>query len=171
MRCLECGAEPEAELVCQRCGTLVRSTARFCRKCGSPILPRPDASGQPESISAATAPVSPAHACRKCGHLVPAGVQYCLSCGSNQESSNQEPQHSSSETVLDNVNSMTFPIPNASACSACGTEPRGSGRFCYECGRFLASEVTEVVCPKCGYNCILRYSRCQYCGYQLPQPE
>jgi ribosomal protein L40E len=168
LRCLECGAEPEAELVCQRCGTLVRSSARFCRKCGSPIQPRPAPSVQTESVSDSGPTSCPAHACRRCGHLVPSGTKYCLSCGSNQENSDQETQPSINDNVIDIVNRMISTIPNSNACPACGTEPRGSGRFCYACGRFLASELTEVVCPKCGYTSSMRYSRCQYCGHELP---
>ena len=68
--------------------------ARFCRKCGAPLLAPVEQSGRPENRPATNpSPVnrqfsafSPAQSplCSRCGSYVPAGVRYCPACGMNQ---------------------------------------------------------------------------------------
>ena len=61
-------SEMEADkIVCSSCGKLLRSNARFCSACGTPVQAK-----KPEP----TAPVCPV-----CGKTLRAGVLFCNSCG------------------------------------------------------------------------------------------
>jgi RNA polymerase subunit RPABC4/transcription elongation factor Spt4 len=167
-RCLECGAGPEPEQVCQKCGTLVSASARFCRKCGSPLLPPPDIAVQPRSAPSPVKSSADAPPCPKCGSYVPVGLKYCPTCGALQSSGQPLPD---TYTPMKIASDQDWTDKTGdSACPKCGAEPRGSGRFCYSCGRFLKSETYEIICPECGSRDTLRYSRCQFCGADLPLP-
>jgi RNA polymerase subunit RPABC4/transcription elongation factor Spt4 len=163
-KCLECGAGPEPEQVCQKCGTLSSAKARFCRKCGAGLVP--PAPPNPEWAAHTDSP-----ACGRCGYLVPTGIGYCPACGLEQPGAQtiKAPAVAAPAPPRED-RQETDPLDGEPACPTCGATPRGSGRFCYECGRFLCSEVIDVICPACGSTSSLRYVRCQFCGADLPSP-
>jgi predicted amidophosphoribosyltransferase len=171
--CLECGADIDSmpEVVCQRCGSAVSRQASYCRKCGAPIEPEgnPRAENQDKISATATS-------CPRCGAEVPAGIRYCPNCGTNQEHRNEEKpatvETAPPEKPIENLHQAVEVLPDAYECPRCGAPARGLGRFCYNCGRFLRSDVEDVICPECGSTNPLRYIRCQYCGAGLPSsPE
>ncbi len=171
IQCLECGTPTEIELLCQRCGAPTNARARFCRKCGAPLKPDQEDIAQPPRHEPATgADLSQDRTCAKCGENVPAGIQYCPSCGTSQAISALEAPETERDQPAGSSDA-TAPTEDSEKCPACGAEPRGSGRFCYACGRFLGSDVEEIVCPACGAISSLRYSRCQHCGEELPAPS
>lgn len=170
--CLECGAEVNGtpEIVCQRCGAAVSKRASYCRKCGAPIEHEKEASEEKSSRQSAGVTK-----CPRCGEEVPAGIRYCPNCGTNQDRP-QEELPTSTEKPTEEKLSEKMPgpsdlVPDADECPRCGTAPRGIGRFCYNCGRFLGSDIEDVICPECGATNPLRYIRCQYCGAGLPYPS
>jgi ribosomal protein L40E len=162
-RCLECGAELEPETVCQRCGAMAGPSARFCRKCGAPMVPPPQASSDSQ-ISHQINQAAKFRACNRCGSNIPEGIKYCMKCGTSQDSVYPSGQSVPSDLTDSAVSNMTASDPDKSRCPACGTEARGAGRFCFVCGRFIGSELMTCVCPACGANSSIKYSRCQYCG-------
>jgi ribosomal protein L40E len=169
--CLECGAGLEPELVCQRCGAAASPSARFCRKCGAPLTPWP-AARPPEPVprSARESVLGDSQSCSRCGSAVPSGTLYCPSCGLSQASI--QPKAESSDHQETSVEGdATEPAAGANPCPVCGAELRGSARFCHECGRFLGTDIEHVICPACGADHSLRYSRCQYCGAEIPRPQ
>jgi len=176
-RCLECGAGPEPEQVCQRCGTLVGARARFCRKCGAALAHAHGSSVETKRQSPAPTPARSAQPpCPRCGAYVPVGIKYCPACGINQDTVASKPENPPASapappvqpvSVLADTSEATARTGNGKACPACGAEPRGTGRFCYACGRFLGTDVEDIICPVCGAACSLRYARCQYCGSEL----
>jgi ABC-type multidrug transport system ATPase subunit/pSer/pThr/pTyr-binding forkhead associated (FHA) protein len=79
---------------CKNCGTNNSATARFCAKCGKPLVAQPvpqPPSAQPPPIYTPPArpapmpPVSPPEmgACPRCGVPLRLGLRFCPSCGYN----------------------------------------------------------------------------------------
>jgi len=168
-QCLECGAGPDPEQVCQKCGTLVGGRARFCRKCGAPML-GPVAPAKP--VQAAPLEGLDSSKCAQCGSYVPVGIRYCPECGSEQKKPMVLTPAKPAVPAVEVSSEALLPAEGEAKCPACGTEPRGSGRFCHECGRFLRTDLVDIICHSCGSIATLRYSRCQHCGSDLPsRPE
>lgn len=176
--CLECGVNVDSTptVTCQKCGASTSASAKFCRKCGATLYPPPDyRKGDSHKITGLE--VYPGQTCPRCGEPLGTSTKYCRNCGI-LVSGYSKPDSAAPEKVkspsVDEKNSK-IEIPEAveindevKACPKCGTKARGSGRFCYECGKFLGSDVEDVICPECGMSNILRYARCQYCGGKLP---
>jgi RNA polymerase subunit RPABC4/transcription elongation factor Spt4 len=164
---MECGTPISSDRLCQKCGAVMDTMARFCRKCGAPMKDYPGAglSATLEPTESETA--SKERKCRLCGAKVPEAVQYCPSCGTNQDIlEGKVDLRQAAKVELES--DPAVPREDLDACPACGTEARGSGRFCYACGRFIGSDIEDVICPKCGSTSSLRYLRCQYCGAEIP---
>ena len=170
--CLECGADIESmpDVVCQRCGSAVSKQAGYCRKCGAPV--ELEGKGSDKQGAKTVTPTS----CPRRGSEVPVGIRYCPTCGTNQDR-REAVQPAPVKTVpeempREDLHEAAEVVPDAENCPRCGAPPRGLGRFCYNCGRFLHSDVEDVICPECGSTNPLRYIRCQYCGAGLPSlPE
>lgn len=166
LHCPECGRPARLEKVCRKCGATTDSRARYCRKCGA-AFEHPAGPAAIEEQPDSKVPKQK-RKCALCGSNVPDDVQYCPSCGTNQDVPDGKIDlHIKPKADTDS--SATDAVEEA-VCPACGTEIRGSGRFCYACGRFMDSDVEDVICPKCGAHNSLRYSRCQYCGASIPSP-
>jgi ribosomal protein L40E len=176
--CLDCGTnlELEPEVVCQRCGNSTSPDARFCRKCGAemtkPTETRPAVAVTDRNRAGGDREAG--GVCRRCGGSIPEGVVYCPSCGTSRESPTypQAPPGGASKRSLE-VNPIavadpTEPTEGVEACPRCGSAARGTGRFCHNCGRFLGTDIEDVICADCGATSPLRYPRCQYCGADLP---
>ncbi len=170
--CLDCGADLEPAPVCRRCGTVAYPNARFCRICGAVLTASP--STQPDrsrELRPADPEALPAAPCPRCGFNVAQGVIYCPSCGTSRTAP-PPPLDRAEVAEIDSPGPDTArAVPGAQPCPRCGTPPRGSGRFCFHCGRFLGGDIEDVICPRCGATNILRYARCQYCGADLPTPD
>lgn len=165
--CLDCGSQFEDIIVCQHCATELPSHAKFCNRCGKPALKPGEFKKSLESPSSTRAQsnLPGSTQCPRCAGDVPQGTLYCPTCGTNVSRMN-EPVESNRVSIVE-----TGPVEktdSAQPCPRCGTEPRGSGRFCHNCGRFLSSDIEDVICPQCGATNILRYAKCQYCGSDLP---
>jgi len=170
--CIECGTSTDPVLTCQKCGTEAPMNARFCRICGDPMRPPPDLPGRGPDPSVSRETLS-GGTCPRCGSTVKAGVQYCPTCGTSQVAPEQTAIKSEPEPPLaesENTEALE-PAVDVISCPKCGTIPRGEGRFCYNCGRFLQSDISETICPSCGATNTLRYSRCQYCGASMPKSK
>jgi len=165
--CIECGTSTEPALTCQKCGTEAPTKARFCRKCGEPLSPAPDFPVKADSPAGTTA------LCPRCGAVVGEGVVHCPVCGTNQEIGDQTQARIEPEPTPDGSDSedAVEPSEDVQPCPRCGTVPRGEGRFCYHCGRFLDTDIAEAICASCGAANTLRYSRCQYCGANMPKSK
>ncbi len=184
--CLECGSDLNPPIVCQRCGAETSPNARYCRTCGNPVSMPPEVPYPGPSGPSPAQESSPVVAkCPVCGSQIPTGLIYCPTCGTNQSAvssptSDAQTIHSDSKSADETVShpdgsessgpayDHTEVIDAAKPCPRCGTVLRGSGRFCYNCGRFMGGDIEDVICPACGANNILRYARCQYCGADLP---
>jgi len=162
-KCLECGSPLEPEQLCQKCGAIAGPAARFCRKCGAALTPPPKNALEDPISTASSAKVT----CFRCGTIVPTGIKYCPSCGINLEKRKKESENLTQ--AQEKLSNCVKPI-EGTKCPSCGTELRGTGRFCYECGRFLGTDLEDVICPSCGAIHSMRYSRCQYCGKEIPRP-
>lgn len=166
--CLDCGSSFDQIAICQHCGAEISVSARFCNKCGMPK----SASGEISNHLEIKTPVNStgdegAVECSRCGENVPAGVQYCPTCGTNV-TLNRKSEPEQSTGVVTSESDPTDPDTDIPECPRCGTVPRGSARFCHNCGRFHGSDIEDVICPYCGATNSLRYARCQYCGTDLP---
>jgi predicted amidophosphoribosyltransferase len=165
--CLDCGSQFEDIIVCQTCAAELSSKAKFCNRCGTPAR-KPDAYKNPEfTIQEKSSTESGPIECYRCGGNVPKGTIYCPTCGINVSKIDEPAQPAVVTVVESDPTEKSVTVP---ACPRCGAIPRGSGRFCHNCGRFHGSDIEDVICPNCGATNVLRYARCQYCGNELPSP-
>jgi ribosomal protein L40E len=167
IHCLECGNEIDEAIVCQICGARMGLDARFCNRCGSNVK-KPAKARIPDHLTDIVHG-KVGRKCFRCGNQVPDETQYCPTCGTSvggdvTESVPADPVESTDEQGIDHAE----PVPGAESCPRCGTEVRGTGRFCFNCGRFHGSDIEDVLCASCGASNTLRYARCQYCGKDLP---
>ncbi len=170
--CLDCGKSVEPHTRCDKCGMKLVASARYCRFCGHDLsaVTVPVKDNLPDSSEGASKPDAN---CKMCGARL-GGNDYCPQCGMNQKLLDEKPEKQKAEitgdTSTESQDWQTTEAENEKPCPRCGTVPRGTGRFCYVCGRMLRSDIEDVPCPSCGMKNILRYSRCQYCGSDLPPP-
>ena len=100
---------------CEKCGVEYPQGKKFCRKCGSALVDKP------ESAVKASLPLR----CPSCGSPVPAGKKFCRHCGTALE--NVVLSQPSTENVIERL------------CSNCGTPVGVSKQFCGKCGLNLSS--------------------------------
>lgn len=165
--CLDCGSQFDDIILCQGCGAELQSVAKFCNRCGkSVVIPDDFKSPERKEQNGYTSPYGSIE-CQRCGVEVSRGTIYCPTCGTNVTKSG-ELVRAEGVTIVDSA--PTEKTDDLKPCPRCGAEPRGSGRFCHNCGRYHGSDIEDVICPNCGATNILRYARCQYCGHELPPP-
>lgn len=104
-------------VICQNCGDEMDDGAKFCRNCGSEIIPE-------EEISVE----SSKKVCPSCGIEVDEGMKFCKNCGAEIN-----PEH-------DEVNQTKF-------CPNCGREMLNDVKFCPECGFSTNGQLNSINSP------------------------
>ncbi|MBN2393574.1 MAG: zinc ribbon domain-containing protein [Anaerolineae bacterium] len=114
---------------CPKCGTTLRSGARFCQKCGTPV---PFDVEQP-----AISDVS----CPHCGEILRSGARFCQKCGEEiipaQTCPNCGAPLRPGTRFCAKCGTASQPLSQTNLCPHCAAPIRAGAHFCRKCGAVL----------------------------------
>ncbi len=178
---------------CPRCGQECLATAKFCKKCGSPIQVKQEYN----VCQYCKQPLFPGvKFCKNCGKevgkiqvekRVEIKVQHCIQCHKELVEGSKFCKYcGSSQEVVEIVSAgavdvvVSNDMPKRNRCKTCGKELVEGSKFCKYCGS--SQEVVEIVsagavdvvvsndmpkrnrCKTCGKELVEGSKFCKYCG-------
>lgn len=149
---------------CASCGTPLRPTDHFCRKCGTPapagaVSPPP---GGPQ-LSGGT------WTCKACGAETPDDKRFCQICGTPEPPASAPTALAASQAGVQTVPTITTPGTTGLICAHCGTSLVTGSQFCNGCGAPLPTANEILYCAACGQELPQGAAFCNVCGAAAPQ--
>ena len=147
---------------CASCGTPLRPTDHFCRKCGTPA---PD--GADETQAGGPLIGSDTWTCKACGAETPTDKRFCQICGTPEP-----PVDAATIVAPAQSEASTLRTPSAGtgpACANCGTPLAAGSQFCNACGAPIPPVDERLYCAACGQELPERAAFCNVCGAAAPQ--
>ncbi len=147
---------------CASCGTPLRPTDHFCRKCGTPA---PDGAGMTQAGGPLVG--SDTWTCKACGAETPTDKRFCQVCGTPeppaQAATIVAPPQSEAQTL------RTSPPAGEPACAHCGTPLTAGSQFCNACGAPVTPADERLYCAACSQELPQGAAFCNVCGAAAPQ--
>jgi hypothetical protein len=148
---------------CASCGTPLRPTDHFCRKCGKPA-----SSGAGDLPAGGPQIGGGTWTCTACGAETPDDKRFCQTCGTPEPPAAAADVPASAETETQTVRAAAPQGPEL-ACPHCGTLLAAGSQFCNGCGAPLLAADERLYCAACGQELPQGAAFCNVCGAAAPQ--
>lgn len=149
---------------CASCGTPLRPTDHFCRKCGAPA---------PADSTGAPPPGGPdvgggTWTCTACGAETPDDKRFCQICGTPEPPAASDTVLNPATPEADTLRQPT-PAPGGQVCAHCGAVLTDGSQFCNVCGAPVSMPNEGLYCAACGQELPPGAAFCNVCGAAAPQ--
>ncbi|MFW9993069.1 MAG: zinc-ribbon domain-containing protein [Candidatus Odinarchaeota archaeon] len=145
-------------MICKNCGADLTPTAKFCRKCGTPVSETPETNigtaVSQQSTNDEREITTRRKFCRKCGNKLLPSARFCTKCGMAvlgiTDSSRISSEGIQETRNVDGNAATTAGVqaqqaPPEKLCNECGNRLLPNAKFCTKCGSSVAQvEGTDV---------------------------